>query len=281
MHDSYIQWLDDGCPKVYCSCPCHGEIIITKLHKYHGIPKYFNGHQGRIYPIPESYQKWLEDGCPKIYCECGCSGEIIIKKYHKSDGIPKYIRGHCPPSEETKEKIREANLGKRHTEETKQKLRKPKSEEHKQKNREAHLGKHPSEETKQKMREANSGKNNGMYGKQHTKETKEKITEKRLGKCSSDKNPNWKGGISFEPYCEKWTEKKREEVREQYGRKCYLCGKEERNNITKTGKIRKLSVHHVDEDKKQGCNGKPWKLVPLCMKCHNNKRVRKLNNVHQ
>ena len=30
----------------------------------------------------------------------------------------------------------------------------------------------------------------------------------------------------------------------------------------------RLSVHHIDEDKEQGCNGKEWKLVPLCMKCH-------------
>jgi hypothetical protein len=45
MHELYQKWLDDGCPKVYCKCPCHAEIIIKKYHKYYGIPKYINGHQ--------------------------------------------------------------------------------------------------------------------------------------------------------------------------------------------------------------------------------------------
>jgi len=56
-------------------------------------------------------------------------------------------------SEETKQKNREALLGKRH------------SDEHKKNNREARLGKKQSEKTKQKKREANFGKNNPMYGK--------------------------------------------------------------------------------------------------------------------
>jgi group I intron endonuclease len=56
-------------------------------------------------------------------------------------------------SEETKQKNREALLGK------------PKSKEHIQKNREAQLGKKESEETKQKKREANRGEKNPMYGR--------------------------------------------------------------------------------------------------------------------
>lgn len=68
---------------------------------------------------------------------------------------------HTP--EETKQKLREAHLGKKLSEETKQKLReghlgknlgKKRSEEHKQKIREANLGKKLSEETKQKIRES-------------------------------------------------------------------------------------------------------------------------------
>ncbi|AGE56241.1 GIY-YIG catalytic domain-containing endonuclease [Paramecium bursaria Chlorella virus NE-JV-1] len=59
-------------------------------------------------------------------------------------------------SEETKEKLREANLGKTLSEETKQKLR------------EANLGKTASEETKQKLREANTREKNPMYGKTGT-----------------------------------------------------------------------------------------------------------------
>jgi hypothetical protein len=33
-------------------------------------------------------------------------------------------------------------------------------------------------------------------------------------------------------------------------------------------RVFRLSVHHIDEDKEQGCNGKSWKLVPLCLQCH-------------
>jgi group I intron endonuclease len=43
-------------------------------------------------------------------------------------------------SDETKQKQRESKIGKPRSEETKQKMRKPKSEEHNIKNREAHLG---------------------------------------------------------------------------------------------------------------------------------------------
>ncbi len=93
----------------------------------------------------------------------------------------------------------------------------------------------------------------------------------------SGKNSSaWEGGKSFEPYCEKFNNHKKEEIRNQYGRKCYICGRDEKDNITKTGKIRKLSVHHIDMDKEQGCNGKSWKLVPLCIHCHNSNKMKVL-----
>ena len=70
------------------------------------------------------------------------------------------------------------NLGKHHSDETKQKMS------------DANLGKHRSDETKQKMSKAKLGKNHPMYGKHHTDETKQKMREALLG----SKNPNWKGG---------------------------------------------------------------------------------------
>ncbi len=85
---------------------------------------------------------------------------------------------------------------------------------------------------------------------------------------SGENNSSWKGGVSFLPYCEKFNDTKKEEIRNQYNRKCYICKKDEKNNVTKNGKIRKLSVHHMDEDKEQGCNGKKWKPIPLCLHCH-------------
>jgi hypothetical protein len=29
-----------------------------------------------------------------------------------------------------------------------------------------------------------------------------------------------------------------------------------------------LEVHHIDHDREQGCNSKPFNLVPLCKECH-------------
>lgn len=66
-------------------------------------------------------------------------------------------------SEETKQKNREALLGK------------PKSKEHTRKNRESHIGKKQSEETKQKKREANLGAKNPMYGKKREDHPSSKI----------------------------------------------------------------------------------------------------------
>jgi intein-encoded DNA endonuclease-like protein len=64
-------------------------------------------------------------------------------------------------------------------------------------------------------------------------------------------------------YCYKFDNNCKEQNREKYGRECFFCGKTEMTN----GK--KLSVHHADYNKNQGCDNTPdWKLVPLCKKCH-------------
>jgi len=71
---------------------------------------------------------------------------------------------------------------------------------------------------------------------------------------------NWQGGISFEPYCQKFNNQLKKTIRNNYYRKCALCGKPETN--------RKHSVHHIDYDKSQGCNGQDILMVPLCTSCH-------------
>lgn len=78
----------------------------------------------------------------------------------------------------------------------------------------------------------------------------------------------WEGFAKDELYCPLFNEKCRESNREKYDRQCFLCGQDEFNNIDKNGNMRKLSVHHVNMNKDQGCNNHEWKLVPLCMHCH-------------
>jgi len=79
-------------------------------------------------------------------------------------------------SEEAKEKLRQAKLGKKHSEETKEKLRQAHtnpSEETRRRLRESHLGKKLSEETKRKISISNTNP---------SEETREKIRKSRLGK---------------------------------------------------------------------------------------------------
>ena len=102
-----------------------------------------------------------------------------------------------------------------------------------------------------------------MFGKHLSEDQKRKISEAQKG----EKNHNWKGGYSFEPYCPKFTYKLKEKIRNKYDRKCFLCNKNEKGNGNNNGN-RKLSVHHIDYNKNQGCDDHEWKLVPLCGNCH-------------
>jgi len=128
----------------------------------------------------------------------------------------------------------------------------------------SHFGKHHSKETIEKMKKNHKG----MIGKHHSKETIEKISNTNSG----ENNPNFKNWSSRTPYCYKWDKPLRESIRNQFNRKCYICGKSEEEQMKEqkeNGKRQfRLSVHHIDADKEQGCNGKKWKLVPLCLKCH-------------
>lgn len=68
-------------------------------------------------------------------------------------------------------------LGRHHTDETKEKLR------------QAHLGKKASLETRMKLSELNKGENNHFYGHHVTEENKRKARERMIGVFAGDKNP--------------------------------------------------------------------------------------------
>ena len=72
----------------------------------------------------------------------------------------------------------------------------------------------------------------------------------------------WEGFAKHQPYCPRFNEACRESNREKYDRRCFLSGTTEMENE------QKLSVHHIDMNKDQGCDGHTWKLVPLCRKWH-------------
>lgn len=97
---------------------------------------------------------------------------------------------------------------------------------------------------------------------------RERLAELNSERCGPN-NPMWMGGLSFAPYCEKFNDKLKERIRDEYGRQCFLCGKSEEENG------RRLSIHHTDYDKQQGCSGKGLALVPLCNSCHSKTNSRR------
>ena len=71
-------------------------------------------------------------------------------------------------------------------------------------------------------------------------------------------NPNWKGGISCEPYCFEWSSKEfKDFIKERDGYRCL--------NPYCFGNIHRLSVHHIDYNKK---NCDPNNLITLCVSCN-------------
>ena len=113
-----------------------------------------------------------------------------------------------------------------------------------------------------------TGKNNHNFGKTFSEETRRKISAAKKGKNhpmygrTGEKNSNWRGGTSFLPYCPAFNSRLKESIRNRDNRTCVLCGKGEIQNG------RRLSVHHINSDKMQGCNGKSWYLCALCRSCN-------------
>ena len=103
-----------------------------------------------------------------------------------------------------------------------------------------------------------SGENSPFFGKTPSLEVRKRVSATLQGISYDD----WESFAEDQPYCPKFNEVCRESNREKYDRCCFLSGTTEAKN----GK--KLSVHHIDMDKNQGCDGHAWKLVPLSTKWH-------------
>lgn len=84
-------------------------------------------------------------------------------------------------SEESKQKMSEAHIGKKLSDETKRKLSEITSGE-----KHYLYGKHPSEKTREKQSEAHKGEKNYNYGKERSEKTKQKISKTEKGKKVSE-----------------------------------------------------------------------------------------------
>lgn len=233
-----------------------------------------------------------------------CRSCVQKGKTHSAETRRKIAAGNANRivTAETRRKLSEAGMGraspmkgKTFSEETRRKMsvagkKKMFSEEHRHNLSEAGKGRIPSEETRRKLSKANKGKTiseenrckvaTANANRIVTDETRRKMSKSRKGMVQSEESirkrsatrqgipyDQWEAYATAQPYCPKFDEVCRESNRNKYGNICFLCGKPHAENVTNTGKVRKLSVHHVDMQKSQGC-GHDWKLVPLCMNCH-------------
>lgn len=121
-----------------CRCGCGNLIIIRAHHKYRGIPDYMPGHNNNGKKI--KYRK-----------RSPCKEETKLK-------ISRALMGH-PVSEESIQKAKEKNKGRKQTEESNKKRSDkltgiPKSEATKEKIRQSHLGKKMPKECNERNSEA-------------------------------------------------------------------------------------------------------------------------------
>jgi len=284
---------------IFCESGC-GQLI-RKYDNRGRRMHYCKGHSSsRKNPIKITKEEFEATGLH--YCSCPDKEIIEWQDYFSYFGIPKYKKGHINKgktwvmSEETKDKLSKiqkenpsrGHLGKKHTSETKYKMSTTRKGRYNQ-DKCYWFGKKRSDEDKEKMSEGQKGRISWNKGKTTIEQQikyffRRKVIpfrrlqyivseEKKeiLRQYTGEKASNWKGGISFEPYCYKFNEPKKEEVRNEYCRLCLNCGKDE------TANGRRQTVHHIDYDKEQGCKGKEFNLIPLCISCNSKANF---NRVH-
>jgi hypothetical protein len=79
----------------------------------------------------------------------------------------------------------------------------------------------------------------------------------QLERRTGENSHLWRGGISKEPYSVEWNGTLKKEIRSRDNQLCQICGKESEG--------RKLSIHHIDYNKK---NNNQYNLISLCSTCH-------------
>lgn len=121
-------------------------------------------------------------------------------------------RGHYKRDEQHRVLMSQIKKGIKLTEETKEKLRK------------VNLGKRYSDEVNKKK--SLPGIRNGMYGKKRPD-----LAERNRNKdMSGSNNPQWLGGKSFEPYGFEFNRRLKKLIRDRDNSKCMICN-QKGNNI--------------------------------------------------
>lgn len=121
------------------------------------------------------------------------------------------------------------------------------------------IAKWKESEYRTKQSEAHKGNKGYWEGKHQSKDHRNKNSKSHIGIAKGSKNPAWKDGKSFEPYSPEFNEQLKELIRQRDNYQCQKCGCPEIENIEK------LSIHHIDYDKK---NCLPSNLIALCRRCN-------------
>jgi hypothetical protein len=198
------------------------------------------------------------------YCQCGCGTEIaenrrFVNHHHAKDcicSICKAKRGELlgdknPMFGTHRTGVDNPFYGKKHSQETKIRMRHPKKDS-------SNMGKYErTEEVKKKYSETMIQLWSDSENRKRLMKIKRSIEYRE--KLKGENNPNWRGGLSKFPYTQDWTEDLRDSIRKRDNYSCKLC------NISQEETGRKLDVHHIDYDK-ENCD--PNNLISLCICCH-------------
>jgi len=205
------------------------KIGKSNIGKHSGKPSWWKGKH-----LPEETKRRISETRIRRGCGVGIKHTVEHKlrtsKLNKGSNNCMFGKHHL---DATKKKMTKSRIGKHHSEETKKRMSisnrgRIVTEEHKRKQSIAMTGRTASEETKRKQSKSHSG----------------------------DKCHFWKGGISFDPYCQKFSRQLRKKIRDRDNHTCQLCSEKENG--------RRLDVHHVNHDK-QNCEPQ---LIALCHNCH-------------
>lgn len=199
-----------------------------------------------------------------VVCDvCGKYNSSQMFNYSRNSGMCNQCsKIGMRSSEEKKRKISEANKGTKRSDEAKRKMS------------ESHTGVSLSKEHVRKRADAQRGAKRSEEfckiisilhkGIPMPEDVKRKISATLQGIRYED----WEGFATGQLYCEKFDDMCRDNNRNKYDNRCFICDISESNNVGRDGKQRLLSVHHYDMNKDAGCDDNEWNIVPLCMRCH-------------
>ena len=153
--------------------------------------------------------------------------------------------------EETKQKLRYANLGKKASEETRRKISESNkgrkhSEESKKKISESQKGRLVSDETRKKLSDKLSGENHPQFGTKRSEETRFKISESNKGKKLSEETKKKLREINLGVNNPRYGKKLSEETKKRLSdlNKGKKLNEETKQKLSKIHKGKKLSEEH-------------------------------------